>query len=938
MTAINKSNRFPVALQATGPLSAAYENGVWQVGFDASGLQEFSDGPQGFLSYDAVSDTLSRVGFAPEAMAVAGTDTERPLNSAGVAAAIDARVGERYPFVILAMGQSNQRREQAYSWTPPSNLQVWDWDGTETDVGSAFVACPTTTISAAWAFAAEFALANPLADVRVVKIAFGGRPIENWLGGFRSTWRSDTSSSAPASGETKFNNASPASVTAIYFSNADTRGVFHGVDGVNRLEVGKKLRVTGPTGVATYTITNADTVGASGYKVPAVTYVSHTGTFADGDAVRVLHDQDAYPATKANIEAALAVLGVSAIDMLHFWQCESNAGDPRGWIEDRTDLDDTMLAETWFPRSVLTICCGMTTNDATGTYVFGQMNNYVAYFASLDRSRRVYVSRYGIPPDLWEDGGIHGSAEAYAILGKTDFAAVFGGGGVPLAPGMTVDQDYGYTGINAPRAYYPLDIKSRSDVEPPQGVVASFENGVAGSAAGAMVRVGTPGVNSYAFGVAPTTAAFVLDRSTSWAGAGTNVLAVTTQGHLGVGQQYPNTRLYIEHSGATDGVIATFREGTAGGAGARLLLNAAGYGSWWAGMPAANAYDIRPAGSSSSSLYITSTGKVGVNYTASDTQLYVAADNPTRGIIHTDRNTNSSGSTGALLLLSAAGVGHMAIGVPPSGQACSIYLGRTTAADGTLAATFSATALNPGSDNTFTLGSSGARWASVWSATGTIQTSDAAAKSDIADCALGLEFIRALRPVSYRYTIGGVEQVEEEAVERIVEPATEKRTVERRVRTVVDGAAVETVIVEEIEEPIIDEFPVVDESGAPVMEVESPAVEAVFDEAGRLVSPAAPEKLRQAVLRQPRMVEVDRVVKRTREIGKPGRRTHYGLIAQEVKAALDAAGVTDFAGYVLADPSNPASDSGLRYDSFLAPLIAAVQELAARVEALEAGR
>ena len=43
----------------------------------------------------------------------------------------------------------------------------------------------------------------------------------------------------------------------------------------------------------------------------------------------------------------------------------------------------------------------------------------------------------------------------------------------------------------------------------------------------------------------------------------------------------------------------------------------------------------------------------------------------------------------------------------------------------------------------------------------------------------------------------------------------------------------------------------------------------------------------------------------------------------------------DFAGHVLGDPSDPESEQGLRYDAFIAPLIAAVQELAKRVGALE---
>ncbi len=68
---------------------------------------------------------------------------------------------------------------------------------------------------------------------------------------------------------------------------------------------------------------------------------------------------------------------------------------------------------------------------------------------------------------------------------------------------------------------------------------------------------------------------------------------------------------------------------------------------------------------------------------------------------------------------------------------------------------------------------------------------------------------------------------------------------------------------------------------------------------------------------------------------RPGKRLHAGFLAQEVKAALDAAGV-DCGLFVQEDPQNPQSTQSLRYDQLIAPLVTAVQELAARVERLEA--
>jgi hypothetical protein len=124
-------------------------------------------------------------------------------------------------------------------------------------------------------------------------------------------------------------------------------------------------------------------------------------------------------------------------------------------------------------------------------------------------------------------------------------------------------------------------------------------------------------------------------------------------------------------------------------------------------------------------------------------------------------------------------------------------------------------------------------WKTIYSNTGTINTSDQRLKTNVVGSNLGLEFINDLNPVSYKFIEGGKE--------------------------IVDGDVVSV----------------------------------------------------------------------------PGLRTHYGLIAQEVKEVLDQAGVEDFAGWVKMDMEEEDSMQGLRYDQFIAPLIKAVQELTARVKALE---
>ena len=68
------------------------------------------------------------------------------------------------------------------------------------------------------------------------------------------------------------------------------------------------------------------------------------------------------------------------------------------------------------------------------------------------------------------------------------------------------------------------------------------------------------------------------------------------------------------------------------------------------------------------------------------------------------------------------------------------------------------TTFYPATDNAVSLGSGPTgpfRFSAVWAANGTIQTSDERDKTEIVDAQLGSDFIKALRPVSYKWIEGG---------------------------------------------------------------------------------------------------------------------------------------------------------------------------------------
>ncbi len=67
--------------------------------------------------------------------------------------------------------------------------------------------------------------------------------------------------------------------------------------------------------------------------------------------------------------------------------------------------------------------------------------------------------------------------------------------------------------------------------------------------------------------------------------------------------------------------------------------------------------------------------------------------------------------------------------------------------------------ISPSITNTYSLGTSGLAFSTVYTTTGTVTASDARLKKDISDVDLGLNFINKLRPVSYRWKNGSDDKI-----------------------------------------------------------------------------------------------------------------------------------------------------------------------------------
>jgi hypothetical protein len=224
--------------------------------------------------------------------------------------------------------------------------------------------------------------------------------------------------------------------------------------------------------------------------------------------------------------------------------------------------------------------------------------------------------------------------------------------------------------------------------------------------------------------------------------------------------------------------------------------------------------------------------------------------------VNGDQTASFSGSFWDGTQFSRAGNIYLALrGTPTAGNVPSAWTVQTAGATG---APVNRLQLNeaglfyPVTDNAYSLGASGVRWSSIWAANSVIQTSDATDKTDIEGASLGLDWIKKLRLVSFRWIEGG------------------KRVV-RQVYLDANG----------------DEIP----DGQQIPDDATP---------GRVITESV-----------------------------PGKRRHWGFLAQEVKASLPKD--MDFGGWVIGEDGK----QGLRPDQLIAPLVKAVQELSQRIVQLE---
>lgn len=254
-------------------------------------------------------------------------------------------------------------------------------------------------------------------------------------------------------------------------------------------------------------------------------------------------------------------------------------------------------------------------------------------------------------------------------------------------------------------------------------------------------------------------------------------------------------------------------------------------------------------------------------------------------------NSGTAGAPGYFFDSDASTGLHWVGSIPFIGDIISVSVDGTQRARFSILGIGTAGNVEPLSDSTYNLGSSSNRWDTVYRISESA-VSDVRRKTDIADAPLGLDFIQSLRPRVFRWKDASDTQARESAVLDTYGMARESAPYLRRIKRI-----------------------------------------RMLQQAGRVEDAAADSRVEEA---RAALTEIrrryQRPVEEAQHRRRPGKRLHYGLIAQEVKAALDAAGVDSMDAAFWQE--SPEGDQALSYSELMIPLLRAVQELAKQVAEL----
>ena len=326
------------------------------------------------------------------------------------------------PFVIIATGQSNifaNGNGVPFNWSPSPRTKVWNnVRDNDNSVGNAFSPISSALIDSQTRYANNVAVADPNKDVYLASYARGGRCISCWVGGEQHA----LDYTATGAGKIYLNNPSPSSVSAMWISRYDVYGAGRRNTG-NDLFVGESIWLKQGTTIIQYRI-DSFTSDAELNLTVYVTPLSVSGALNTSTAVQVEFQPRFLREIENSVPSMLAAAGKSTIDILIWWQGESDAGFNTRYESEFNFVMSYLGAKPWWGANTKILICG-TNNTANSGYPYLDAFNDTLNNLTVGYSNRYFCnSAANLPKNRWSDT-FHPTAQGFADIGDLLFNNVY---------------------------------------------------------------------------------------------------------------------------------------------------------------------------------------------------------------------------------------------------------------------------------------------------------------------------------------------------------------------------------------------------------------------------------------------------------------------------------------------------------------------------------
>lgn len=340
-------------------------------------------------------------------------------------------------------GQSNMALSNSHTWTPAPN--VFRWNNTvqdEDSVGTAFAALSGSSINLPDAILSAVAYKFPHITFYSVVSAYGSQSIDHWRIGLPFLWETDTTSSAPAAGTVKINNATPASATTLYASETDANGFARAAMlALIDTDPCEWIRIEDASDPSIYVEYTPGTFTDNGTDITlTLTYVSSAGTLGDGDPVRFRIGPDVFTMAENNVPAAVTAAGVAGVNFYVRMQGESDVSAQFNYPNDFNEVMDLYRTEEIHDKNTQVVICGIVSTEINAQPVYDLLNYRLQKCVHGDPDRRIFVNTAAIPSSFWTDTfSVHLTALGQAAAGQLIADNIVHGARRSVPPGLSME-------------------------------------------------------------------------------------------------------------------------------------------------------------------------------------------------------------------------------------------------------------------------------------------------------------------------------------------------------------------------------------------------------------------------------------------------------------------------------------------------------------------